>query len=80
MKKKNTIHFKRWKGNKQKYEINNFGGMNMATISFDRNIKLDERSAKRVLKILNTKKEILIEDINVEEHLKAGKEILKRLL
>lgn len=48
----------------------------MATSSFDRKIELDELSAKRLKKVLNTKKKVEIEDIDVEEQLKEGKEIM----
>lgn len=51
----------------------------MATSSFDRKIELDELSAKRLKKVLNTKKKVEIEDIDVEEQLKEGKEIMALL-
>ncbi|BAE47839.1 hypothetical protein G8S49_06070 [Clostridium botulinum C] len=56
-------------------------GVDMATISFDRDIILNEQASEKLLYVLSSenKKEIEIADIDVESKIKKGREILKHL-
>lgn len=76
---------KRWTGNKKNYrlkgKVKKKGDLDMATISFDRNIVLNEQASDKLLRILSEEKKykVEIEDINVEDKLARGKELLKHL-
>ncbi|AJE13199.1 hypothetical protein EXQ31_09590 [Clostridium botulinum] len=57
------------------------GDVDMATISFDRDIVLNKQASDKLLHILSEERndKIEIEDINVEDKLARGKELLKHL-
>lgn len=76
-----SMNIKKWTNDKGRtYKINSWG-MDMTTISFERNITLDEVGAKKLLTILSPKNDKLNEFqyINVEEKLAGGKYLLNRL-
>ncbi|AUM93751.1 TPA: hypothetical protein LA742_002866 [Clostridium botulinum] len=56
--------------------------MEMPTISFDRDIVLNKQASDKLLHMLSEKRndKIEIEDIDVEEKLARGKELLESLL
>lgn len=59
----------------------NKGEKNMATISFDRKIVLNDVSAESLAKKIeyDKKNTAVLKDINIEKKIKEGKELLKQL-
>jgi len=75
------MSIKRWTSSRGAvYKINRRnGGINMATISFDREIILNEVSAKKLINTIHSSNAKKMVDIDVEEKLAKGKELLNRL-
>lgn len=81
--KANKVELKKWTGNKKRYtvqknRVHSGGEWDMATISFEREIKLDRATALKFLHESNrTDKIVLIENIDIEKELEEGKLKLK---
>lgn len=77
MKKNKAIKRHKKKRNKKKQK----GMINMATISFDRKITLNEVSAKALInKIEHDKKNpAVLQNIDIEQRLNEGKKLLRQL-
>lgn len=76
------MNIKMWTSNKKNYKIKrNEGGNDMATMSFDREIILNDTSAEALIKKIQYDRMNIaaIKDINIEKKLEEGKKLLKQL-
>lgn len=75
------MHIKRYKENVSIYKIRVRinGGVDMATISFERDIKLSPKAVEKLIKISNEPVKNIKRSTNAMESLHKGEEILKQL-
>ena len=60
-------------------KINNLNGVKMATVSFEKNIVLDNKSINRLVAVISKQEHNELKKMNTLNKVERGKEILKHL-